>query len=70
MKICLQLAWKNLGNKETIIHHNNTKMNNDNKNHQKKIKVKLQYDLLCNKFVQKFPQTIKRLLNIPTVARY
>ena len=40
------------------------------KNTQKKIKVKLLYDFLWNKFVQKFPQTIKQLLNIPTVARY
>ena len=36
-------------------------MNNTNK----KIKVKLWYDLLWNKFVQKFLQTIQQLLNIP-----
>ena len=38
------------------------------KNTKKKIKLKLLYHLLWNKFVRKFPQTIKRLLNIPTVA--
>ena len=37
------------------------------KNTPKKLKVKLLYDLLWNKFVQKFPQT-KQLLNTPTVA--
>ena len=40
------------------------------KNTQKKIKVKLLYDFQWNKFVRKFSQTIKRLLNIPTVAWY
>ena len=40
------------------------------KNTKKKIKVKLRYDLQWNKFVRKFPQTMQRLLNIPTVAWY
>ena len=40
------------------------------KNTSKKIKEKLLYDFLWNKFEQKLPQTIKRLLNIPTVAQY
>ena len=65
MKICLQLAWKNFGNEDK-----NNKMNNGNEKHPKKVKVKLLYDFLWNKFVQKFPQTIKRLLNISTVAQY
>ena len=65
MKICLQLAWKNFGNEDK-----NNKMNNGNEKHPKKVKVKLLYDFLWNKFVQKFPQTIKRLLNIATVAQY
>ena len=36
------------------------------KKKEKKIKVKLQCDLLWNKF----RQTIQRLLNIPTVTQY
>ena len=42
-------------------------MNNGNVKHSKKIKVKLLYDFLWNKFVQTFQQAIKRLLNIPAV---
>ena len=34
------------------------------KNTQKKIKVKLRYELLWNKFGQAFAQLIQRLLNI------
>ena len=40
------------------------------KNTRKKIKVKSQYDLPWNKFVQKFPQTIQGLLNFPTVTQH
>ena len=40
------------------------------KNTSKKIKEKLLYDFIGNKSEQKLPQTIKRLLNIPTVAQY
>ena len=44
-------------------------MGNGNEKLPKKIKVKLLHDLLWNEVVQKFPQRIKRLLNIPTVGR-
>ena len=69
MKICLQLAWKNFGSKDTI-YIIKIKWIATMKNTPKKIKIKLLYDLQRNKLVQKFPQTIKRLLNIPIVARY
>ena len=58
MKMCLQLAWKNIIKILKWI----TAM----KKTPKKIKVKLRYDLLWNKFVQK----LQRLINIPTVVRY
>ena len=40
------------------------------KNTPKKTKVKLQYDLLWNKFVQVFAYILQRLLNISTVTQY
>ena len=43
-------------------------MNNGNEKHPKNIKVKLLYDFPWNKFVQKFSQTIKGLLIIPSVT--
>ena len=40
------------------------------KSTHKKVKVNLRYDLLWNKFVQTFTQTIQQLLNIPIVTWY
>ena len=65
MKICLQLAWKDFGKKDAKYVIKILKWIKAMNNTNKKIKVKLWYDLLWNKFVQKFLQTIQQLLNIP-----
>ena len=70
MRICLQLARKNFGNKDTTYVIKILKQITATKNTQKETKVKLRDEFLWNKFVQKFPQTKQQLLNIPTVARY
>ena len=59
MKICLQLAFGNFGSKYNIYIIKVLKWITAMKNSPKKIKVKIRYDLLWNKFVQKFPQTIQ-----------
>ena len=41
MKTCLQLAWKNSGNKDTIYNKKNNKMNNGYEKHPKKDKSKV-----------------------------
>ena len=63
------ISMKKLRKRRDCIHHKNNKMGNGNEKLPKKIKVKLLHDLLWNEVVQKFPQRIKRLLNIPTVGR-
>ena len=61
---------KKLRKQRYYIHHKSNKTNNGNEKHSKKIKVKILHIFLWNKFVQKLLQTVKRLLNISTVARY
>ena len=56
------ISMKKLWKQSYYIHHKNNKMNNGNEKHPK--------NFLRNRFVQKFPLTVKRLLNMPTVARY
>ena len=62
------ISMKKLRKRRYCIHHKN-EMGNGNEKLPKKIKVELLHDLLWNEVVQKFPQRIKRLLNIPTVGR-
>ena len=54
---------------QRYIYHENIKINHAMKNTRKN-KVKLRYDLLWNKLVQTFAQTIQRLLNVPAVDWY
>ena len=63
------ISMKKLRKRIYCIHHKNNEMGNGSEKLPKKIKVKLLHDLLWNEVVQKFPQRIKRLLNIPTVGR-
>ena len=41
MKTCLQLAWKNVGNKDNIHIKKNNKTNNGNEKHPKKDQSKV-----------------------------
>ena len=51
------------------MYHKNISINwGNNPPPSKRIKVKLRCDLLWNKFLQTFAQTIQRLLNIATVT--
>ena len=65
MKICLQLAWKNLGNEDTINIIKIWKRMTAMKNTQKKVKLKLLYDFLWNKFVQKVSANNKAIIEYP-----
>ena len=65
-----KITMKNLQKQRNIYHKNNQINHGKEKQPTKKIKVKLQYDLLWNKFVQAFPQIILGLLNIPTLTWY
>ena len=51
----MEKLWK----QKYYIHLKINKMDNGNEKNPRKIKVKFLYELLRNKFVQKFPQTIK-----------
>ena len=52
------------------MNHKNISINwaNNTSPPAKRIKVKLRCDLLWNKFLQRFAQTVQRLLNIATVT--
>ena len=59
------ISIKKLWKRRYYIHHKNNKKNNGNEKHPKKDESKVTYDFLWNKFVQKFPQNNKVIIEYP-----